>query len=75
MLIFIRLWRDTLAHPVSRIQNPCLSASPGILPGGNAVDAVDETRALRTNLIWSKGRVENTKLPDTKRSVEPASDT
>jgi len=28
----------------------------------NAIGRVDETRALRTNRIWSKGRVEYTKL-------------
>ncbi len=28
----------------------------------NAIGLVDETRALRTNFIWSKGRVEYTKL-------------
>jgi hypothetical protein len=37
------------------------SASTGILPKGNVVDLVDETLALRTNRIWSKGRVEYTK--------------
>jgi hypothetical protein len=40
------------------------SASTGILPKGNLVDLVDETLALRTNLIWSKGRVEYTSLAD-----------
>ena len=54
--------------------NPCFSASTGILPGGNEVDAVDETRALRTNLIWSKGCVEYTSLADTEQSDEPASE-
>jgi hypothetical protein len=34
------------------------------LPGGNVVDAMDETRTLRTNPIWSKGHVENTLLAE-----------
>jgi hypothetical protein len=31
----------------------------------NVIGLVVETRALRTNRIWSKGNVENTKLPET----------
>ena len=39
---YISLRLYTFAHPVSRIQNPCISASLSILPGGNIVDAVDK---------------------------------
>ena len=35
------------------------------MPGGDVIDDVDETRALRTNRIWSKGRVEYTFLAET----------
>ena len=31
---------------------------PAELPGGNKVSPAGETRALHTNRIWSKGRVE-----------------
>jgi hypothetical protein len=44
--------------------NPCFSASPVKRQGDNEVSTVVETRALRTNRIWSKGRVENTSLAE-----------
>jgi hypothetical protein len=57
----IRIYLYTFGQtPVKRGSFPC---------------PVDETRALRTNRIWSKGRVEYTMMADTKRSVEPASET
>ena len=48
---------------------------PAELPGGNEVSPAGKTRALRTNRIWSKGRVEYASFADTKRSAEPASET
>jgi hypothetical protein len=48
---------------------------PTELSGDNKVSPASETLALRTNRIWSKGRVEYASLADTKRSVEPASET
>jgi len=42
-----------------------VSACNGILSSGDEIDTVDETRALRTNRIWSKGRVEYIPLAET----------
>ena len=38
---------------------------PAELPGDNEVSPAGETRALRTNRIWSKGRVEYASLAET----------
>jgi hypothetical protein len=38
---------------------------PAELPGDNEVSPAGETRALRTNCIWSKGRAEYASLAKT----------
>jgi len=45
--------------------NSLFRPAPAGLRSGNIIDAVDETWALRTNRIWSKGRVEYTFLAET----------
>jgi len=42
-----------------------LSSFRQLINKDNVIGLVGETRALRTNRIWSKGHVENTKLPET----------
>jgi len=41
---------------------------PAELPGDNEVSPAGETQALRTNRIWSKGRVEYASLAETSVS-------
>jgi hypothetical protein len=49
-----------------------VSAGFGVSPSVDKIDTVDEMRALRTNRIWSKGRVEYTPLADTEQGGEPS---